>query len=1085
MVNIINTESLKLLNKVKLNEATNRVFAFDSQKAIQFNGKFSTKISTAKTQTTAEFLVIDRITPNIIGFKTALELGIIKIINNINEYDGIKSKYRNLFRGGTGCLKDFELKIFVNENIQPTRQQHHRIPFHLREQLSNSLRDDEKNDLIERADGPTTWISSTHVVPKKDPGKVRLVINATGVNKAIKRHRHITPTIDDLVVKLNGSTVFSKIDFTNAYRQIKLHPDSRHLTTFSTHEGLWRDKRLNFGYSSAAESFQYVIQSQVLHGFEGVFNVSDDIIVYGKSKSEHDERLHQLLERLNDSGMTANEEKCSFGKESINFYGVNFSANGMAPSTERIKSLSEAKRPESNTEVRSFLATANYSARFIKNFSSITQPLRDLSNEKNVQFKWDQIHQEAFQKTKESLTSECLRYFNPLWETEVICDASPVGLGAILVQTNPDDRNERYIVAFASKVLSKLEMKYSQVEREALALVYACKKFHIYLIGKRFTLFSDAKAIVFIYGNGSNKTPARIERWGLRLLPYDFKLQHISGESNPADYLSRHPIDKPTTDDDDAESYVNFIVDHSIPKAITRDEIASETKRNSTLQSVIKAIEANDRQLIPTGALKQFGAVFGQLSVSNDGIILRQHQIVLPHTLAKKAINIAHSCHMGIVKTKALMREKVWFPNMNLAVENAIGSCITCLAFTKSSNNIVPMERTTLPDGVWHTVSVDFHGPLSGGRQYLLVVMDKFSSFPIVEVVSSTSADCTLVKLDKIFGEFGTPTVLKSDNGPPFQSIKFKEYLDAMGIKHHRSTPYWPRGNARCERFMKNLVKVIRIANVERKPWIQLMNNFLRSYRATPHSTTKVSPASLMFQRNDHSLFPTSEIKPILQTNEEIKQRHEASNEKNKINYDHKLSAKESSISIGDMVLVKQIQKNKSMPPYNPNKLQVTKKKGSWIVATGNDGKEISRNVSFFKRIPNMVNNSMADKMVEPIDSENSKTQNGREEEEDIDALNDSLSSNTDSENGNPGGNGDPGEDGIPGESGDPGDDGNPGEDGNPDNDGEPGNNDGNEETTGACSRRRSNLRTLARINYKVSKTNKVKGRCNVGLNQH
>ena len=288
--------------------------------------------------------------------------------------------------------------------------------------------------MIEKATGPTTWISACHVVPKKETGKIIMVIDARPVNKAIVRHRHITPTLDDIAARLKGATVFSKVDFKEGYRQILLHPKSRHLTVFSTHKGLYRDTRLSPGLCAGAESFQWIV-GEVIKDLSGSMNVSDDIIIFGADTSSHDIALHKLLARLESVGFTANLIKCEFRLKEIDFFGVNFSAAGMAPSSKRVDALKNASAPTSASEVRSLLAVANYSARFIKDFASIVAPLRELTKPEVV-FTWLPEHEAALSKLKESFTTDRLGYFDTNWNTEVFCDARP-GLSGILVQSNP------------------------------------------------------------------------------------------------------------------------------------------------------------------------------------------------------------------------------------------------------------------------------------------------------------------------------------------------------------------------------------------------------------------------------------------------------------------------------------------------------------------------------------------------------------------------------------------------------------------------------------------------------------------------
>lgn len=669
-MNIIDIDTFNKLTHTTLTKPICNAYRFDSNKPINFAGRFVTEIKSCRSSTQAEIHVLKYSTgsPCILSYQTAKSLGLIHIVQNVdNELqddlkESFKRTYPKLFSGKIGCLKDFMLELHEDTSIKPTKRFHYRIPYHLRPQVEQLLDAREKGGLIEKATGPTSWISACHVVPKKDPSQIRLVIDARPVNKAIKRHRHITPTLDDIAARMSGSTTFSKVDFKEGYRQILLHPDSRHLTTFSTHKGLFRDTRLGPGLCAGAESFQYIV-GDVLKDIQGVMNVSDDIIIYGADQESHDESLKNLLNKLESVGFTANLQKCQFNMKEIEFFGVTFSAAGMSPSATRVDAFQKATAPDTISETRSMLASANYSSRFIKDFSTIIA-LRELTHNDALPFKWLLVHESSLKKLKAAFTKDSLAYFNPAWDTEVFCDASPVGLGAFLVQSDPNDPSDKRVIAFASRSLSKLERKYSQVEREALALIFAVERFHQYVYGKRFKLYSDAKAIVFIYGGNSTKSPARIERWGLRLLPYDFELIHTPGDGNPADYLSRHPVDDAPTDGDDADLYVNFIIDYSIPRAISRQQIALATKTDKDLQTLIHAVKTSNRKLISkSDKLATYNRIFDKLAVSTDGIVLRGHQIVIPSTLRHKMVEIAHEGHLKIVKTRQVMRRRYGFPS--------------------------------------------------------------------------------------------------------------------------------------------------------------------------------------------------------------------------------------------------------------------------------------------------------------------------------------------------------------------------------------------------------------------------------------
>lgn len=255
------------------------------------------------------------------------------------------------------------------------------VPFHIRDELEIKKMLDQ--DLIEPVTGPTPWASPIVPVPKRNQSnEIRICTDARYANKAIMRERHITPTIDDLILKLNGATVISNFDLKCGYNQLVIHPDCRFITTFCTHMGLFRYKRLNFGVNTAAEIFQKTIES-VLSGIEDAVNKSDDIIVFVSNQKEHDSRLNSVLSILEKFGLTLNPDKCTFSANKLDFFGLNFSGNGVSIQESKVDALFKAKAPKNVNELRSLLGLANYCNRFIKDLASIVNPLRQLTK-KNV-----------------------------------------------------------------------------------------------------------------------------------------------------------------------------------------------------------------------------------------------------------------------------------------------------------------------------------------------------------------------------------------------------------------------------------------------------------------------------------------------------------------------------------------------------------------------------------------------------------------------------------------------------------------------------------------------------------------------------
>ncbi len=292
----------------------------------------------------------------------------------------------------------------------------------------------KKQDIIEKVseNEATPWVSPIVAVPKKD-GQVRICVDMRLANEAIRRVRHPIPTVNDISFALNGAKFFSKLDLSQAYHQLELHEQSRYVTTFSTHVGLYRYKRLNYGTNAAAEIFQYTLQT-ALQGLEGVKNIADDIIVFGSTRAEHDANLDKCLQRLAIKGLRLNQSKCDFLSSTLSFFGQVFSEDGTRPDPQTVVDLLNAPQPSNAHDVRSLLGMANYSSKYIRDFATLTAPLRELTK-KDVRFEWTQKHQAAFEKLKTTLaTAPCMSYFDKAKETFVVVDASPVGISAILSQ---------------------------------------------------------------------------------------------------------------------------------------------------------------------------------------------------------------------------------------------------------------------------------------------------------------------------------------------------------------------------------------------------------------------------------------------------------------------------------------------------------------------------------------------------------------------------------------------------------------------------------------------------------------------------
>ncbi|XP_064469786.1 uncharacterized protein K02A2.6-like [Ornithodoros turicata] len=914
-VNLVDAETfqkIQLKSDLELTTTSTQYFAYGSHANLPIIGKFKTEIHVGDKRQPAEVAVVNKVAENIIGYETADVLGIIKITLNINAEQTLdpQEEFPQLFQG-MGKLKDLQVHLHVDPSVTPVAQ-HRRIPLHIRKAVEEKLKELEDGDIIEKVSGPTPWMSPLVIVPKPGKEEIRLCLDMREPNKAIKRERHVMPTIDDIICTVSGAKMFSKLDLRDGHHQLELAEDSRHITTFSAHCGIYRYKRLNFGISSAAEVFQEVIR-QVINGVEGVINASDDIIVSGKTIEEHNQRLHLVLQRLSKAGLVLNAKKCVFRRTSLKFFGLLFTSEGIKPDPEKVKSICRLSQPNDVREIRSFLGMVTYCARFLPRLAQVVEPLRQLTK-KGVEFAWTARHSDAFNEAKKLMSEERkLAYFDPSHKTELTVDAGPKGVGAILSQVTR--KNKSRVIAYHSRPLSPVEQRYSQIERELLAILSAITHFHLYLYGPPFSVQTDHKPLVSILQNSRCMVSARMERMLLKLQQYTFQVRHIVGSSNPADFLSRNVVEDNELKETAVEEYVNHIAQQACPKALTLELIEEATKNDAILSKLSEVLQTKPCSNSSwTQEISPFKAIANELSVTAKGAILRGNRLVIPESLQKKVIQLAHRGHMGIRKTKQLLREKVWFKGIDRAVENAVKTCIPCQAVVQE-NIRTPIIMTKLPEGPWQNLALDFAGPFPDG-QYLLVLVDEYSRFPVIRTLKSLDTDRVTKALRDIFTLFGMPVKVKIDNGPPFSGYKFKYFMADLGIHHHLITPLWPEANGEVERLMRTINKTARAANTDGRDWKIELEHFLLNYRATTHSTTGKSPGELHFGRRMRTCIPEVRT-PVCDA--EVRRKDEEMKQKCKTDAEKRKTIRPLELQEGDKVLVKEKKKNKLSPAYNPN----------------------------------------------------------------------------------------------------------------------------------------------------------------------
>ena len=504
-------------------------------------------------------------------------------------------------------------------------------------------------------------------------------------------------------------------------------------------------------------------------------------------------------------------------------------------------------------------------------------------------------------------------------------------------------------------MMTKPEKNYAPIEVESLAILFSLEKNHLYLHGlKHFTVCTDHKPLVTLYSQYRKEISARVHRHKLALQgKYNFTVVWEAGKDNPADYNSRHPgrstVDEAATD---TEIGVCAVVVDAIPDAVTLQQVVEATEKDLKLHLLKQAVNIGHLDTAQHPQLTEYARFFDELAII-EGIICRTDKVLVPEALQSTMVDIAHEAHQGLTKTKQYLRSRMWFPRMDSMVEERLRLCTSCQAVTET-NQRDPINTTEMPARPWSTLCTDLFGPLPTG-EYLLLVQDLHSRFPEVAITHSTSAAAVIPAMDRILASYGTPEVLGSDNGPPFNSTEFRKFAKKLGFHHRKITPLAPWANGTAERFMKNLSKVVQIAHADRKDWRHELTKFLRAYRATPHSMTGATPASMLFNgREYHTNLPMIRSAVATPEQQEAREKDHMNKGRMKAQADKHSRVRQSDFQVGDRVLLKQKKRDKLTTAYETVPYTVEEVKGSQITAS-NQIHRVCRHANLFKKLPGRV----------------------------------------------------------------------------------------------------------------------------------
>lgn len=653
----------------------------------------------------------------------------------------------------------------------------------------------------------------------------------------------------------HGSSIFSKIDLKSGYHQIRMKEGDEWKTAFKTKHGLYEWLVMPFGLTNAPSTFMRLM-NHVLRAFIGRFVVVyfDDILIYSKNRDEHTNHLKSVLHVLREEKLFANLSKCTFYTDNVVFLGFVVSADGVKVDEEKVKAIKEWPSPKSVGEVRSFHGLAGFYRRFVKDFSTIAAPLTEVIK-KDVGFKWGEPQEQAFQTLKEKLSNAPLLILPDFLKTfEIECDASGIGIGAVLMQ-------EKRPIAYFSEKLGGATLNYPTYDKELYALVRALQIWQHYLWPKEFVIHTDHESLKHL--KSQQKLNKRHARWIEFIETFPYVIKYKQGKENiVADALSRRYTLLSTLD----------------AKLLGFEQLKDLYENDSDFQEIYKACE-------------KFGSghYFRQ-----DGFLFYDNRLSVPNCsvrdlLVREAHGGGLMGHFGIAKTLKVMQEHFQWPHMKRDVERICNRCVTC---KQAKSKVQPYGLYTplpIPTHPWIDLSMDFVLGLprtKSGKDSIFVVVDRFSK--MAHFIACHKTDDASHVAELFFREIvrlhGMPRTIVSDRDTKFLSYFWKTLWAKLGTKLVFSTTCHPQSDGQTEVVNRTLSTLLRaLIKKNLKAWEACLPHVEFAYNHAVHSASKYSPFQIVYDFNplsplDLTPLPLSEISSLdgEKRSELIKQIHEA-----------------------------------------------------------------------------------------------------------------------------------------------------------------------------------------------------------------
>ena len=731
--------------------------------------------------------------------------------------------YRNLVRREPGVEKSPLPSHFIDTGSSPpTYARSRRL---VGEKLTAAK--EEINKLLKQGiirPSKSSYSSPMHLVPKP-LGGYRVTGDYRALNKSTKPDRYPVPHLYSFADRMEGKTVFSKIDLEKAFFHVPMNEADIPKTAMTTPFGLYEYLFMPMGLRNSSATFERVMDQIMKPCYDFCYWFVDDLLVASPDEQSHEQHLFKVFEVLEKFGLTISLSKSEFFLRDLEFLGHHVSAEGIKPSPSKVEAIVNFAKPVDYAGLRRYLGMIGFYRRMLPNFADktflLSEMLRLQANSKSLVWRDEEIAQ--FEDTKKMLTDAvCLPHLSTSdFPLHLVCDASAVAIGSGLHQLV--DSAPRPI-AFFSKKLSETQRRYSTFDRELCAAYESVLHFRDLIAGQRVILFTDHKPLAAAFEQKNPGKTDRQQRYWTTILEYVESVEYIRGSENVvADHLSRPQLNAITVDAFDFEAIAKHqLSDPEIDRV--KDKLKTHHLASGTEILCDSALNV-PRPYVPIAFRNR---VFDELH------------------------NIAHP---GVKSSQSLVKQRYFWPGMDKFIKEKVKHCVSCQQSKITRHTKSPLTSFSLPISArFAYVHIDIVGPLPPVAKqdgtyilqyrYLLTMIDRATRWveaaPLIDITAPSVASAFL---SSWISRFGIPLYICSDRGSQFESELFSCLATLLGFCRLRTAAYRPQSNGFIERVHRTLKHVLK---ARKDDWFASLPLALLGLRAQVHSDIGCSPFSFV-----------------------------------------------------------------------------------------------------------------------------------------------------------------------------------------------------------------------------------------------